>query len=348
MRFLEIGHYALFARVWPAETKHFWTGRHPSDRIGDASVWWGPGRLRELKSALCHGDWSVAFCHAPDRHLRIQTGLALFAFRLVARYARDPLVLLDLNDEIPVVRQGLRLLDRATLYFKRELPIDRNRLLPSGARPEDRALLERNLGKIRPISIALGPWRIAPAPDPLPAKRTDLFFAGTVRNPNRKTGIQALKRLSQRGVRIDLVEGRIDREEYLRRTAEARLVWSPDGVGWDCFRHYEAGAMGSVPVMPWPWIEPFHPFRDAETALYYDPDGDDLERVVTSALRDPDRLVRMGEAARRHVLAHHMHERVTSHILEEAAKLSPLKIPSVITDRGAVTRNMFHPKEKAD
>lgn len=317
MEFIEVGLYAIFARAWPERTLRFWTGRHPADRLDERSFWWGPRRLWAFRRTLAEQQHRILLCHAPDGNRPLSTGLAPLAFEVALRYARQPIVGLDFNDRIPLTRKGLRLLDRSLLYFKRELPVVRDRLLPPRATAQDRALLERNLWKLRPISIAIGRRRIVDAPDPLPPKRSDLFFAGSVANKNRIDGLPLLHKMRAMGVQVDLAEARLDRATYLRRCAEARLVWSPDGVGWDCFRHYEAGAMGSVPVMSRPWIEPYMPLIEGETGLYYDPAGEDLIRVVTAALRDPDRLVRMGEAARRHVLATHMHEQVVAYAAQE-------------------------------
>ncbi len=317
MDFIEVGLYSIFARAWPERTLRFWTGRHSADRLGERRIWWGLRRLWEFRRTLDEQQHRILLWHAPDGKHLLSTGLAPLALDVALRYARQPIVGLDFNDRIPLTRKGLRLLDRSLLYFKRELPVVRNRLLPPRATAQDRALLERNLWKLRPISLAIGRWRIADAPDPLPPKRSDLFFAGSVANKNRIDGLPLLHKLRAMGVQVDLAESRLDRATYLRRCAEARLVWSPDGVGWDCFRHYEAGAMGSVPVMPHPWIEPCKPLIEGETGLYYDPAGEDLIRVVTTALRDPERLVRMGEAARRHVLARHLHEQVVGYAEQE-------------------------------
>jgi hypothetical protein len=317
MEFIELGLYTIFARVLPERTLRVWTGRHPADRLDEERTWWGPQRLLAFRRMLIEQNHRLLLCHAPDRDIPFGNGLAPLTFEIAMRYARPPIVGLDFNDRIFMTRRGLRLLDRSLIYFKRELPIDRSRMLPRRASARHRAILERNLHKLRPISIGLGAGRLADMPAPLPPKRSDIFFAGTVSNKNRIDGVPLLRKLQAMGVTVDLAETRLDRRAYLQRSAEARLVWSPDGVGWDCFRHYEAGAVGSVPVMPRPWIEPYKPILEGEMGLYYDPEGEDLIRVVTDALRNPERLSRMSEAARRHVLATHMHEQIIAYAIGE-------------------------------
>ena len=84
--------------------------------------------------------------------------------------------------------------------------------------------------------------------------------------------------------------------------AEARLVWSPEGLGWDCFRHYEAAAAWSVPLINTPPIERHAPLEDGKHCFLYDVSGGMAPRI-REALADPARLERMAAEARAHVLA---------------------------------------------
>ena len=73
-----------------------------------------------------------------------------------------------------------------------------------------------------------------------------------------------------------------------------------------CIRDsYEAGLLGSVPVINYPTIHRHAPLVDREHCFFYPPEPGGLSAAVRMALADRDRLSRMAEAARVHVLAHH-------------------------------------------
>merc|ERR1719221_825400 len=48
---------------------------------------------------------------------------------------------------------------------------------------------------------------------------------------------------------VHIVDQHLSVPGYLRLLAEHRAVLSPPGMGYDCFRHWEALAVGSVPLV---------------------------------------------------------------------------------------------------
>ena len=78
---------------------------------------------------------------------------------------------------------------------------------------------------------------------------------------------------------------RLSLPEFYQRAARAWLVWSPEGLGWDCFRHYEAPACGSVPVINQPNIERHQPLVHGEHAFYYDRSPGELTRTILCRAR---------------------------------------------------------------
>ena len=83
------------------------------------------------------------------------------------------------------------------------------------------------------------------------------------------------------------------------------FVWSPAGYGWDCFRHYEAAAVGTVPVISASTLYRYAPFRDGEHCFFYPVEPGALAAIVRRALADKKRLTEISARARAHVLAHH-------------------------------------------
>jgi glycosyltransferase involved in cell wall biosynthesis len=90
----------------------------------------------------------------------------------------------------------------------------------------------------------------------------------------------------------------------------AWLTWSPEGLGWQCFRHYQAPLAFSVPLINEPTIARYRPLIDGVHAFYYQPDDpDSLGRVIRAALADQAQLRTIASAARAHVLANHIQPR---------------------------------------
>jgi len=241
---------------------------------------------------------------------------------------RAPLVVVD-HEDLPLInRDNLFLLDRCALWFKRELPVDRWRVFLKTAHanlptPRFRAEARRAAWtqKLRPLSLGLPIGFEGLPPAPAPPKTADVFFAGRVAGSSwiRPRGLSELTALATtEGLRLDIPEAPLPRAEFYARCAGAWLVWSPEGLGWDCFRHYEAAAAGSVPMINQPTIERHRPLIGGEHALYYDPEPGGLTRALRSALADRSALARIAAAAQSHVLTHHTPEAIAGYIVQTA------------------------------
>lgn len=254
-----------------------------------------------------------------------------------------PIAVLDLEDLPVIQRSHVFLLDRSRAYFKRELPPDYWRLFlktthanlptPRFRRSERQ---KRRIEKIRPISLGL-PADFAPPPSP-EEKTTDIFFAGQVQNTSfvRERGSAELMTLRADGYKVDISDRALSREEFYARCARAWLVWSPEGLGWDCFRHYEAAACGSVPVINQPTIERHEPLRRGEHAIYYDVEPGALSHALVTALADKSRLQTMTTAARAHVLRHHTRQALARYVIETALDGQSSGEPVVVSSSLAV------------
>ncbi len=330
LRILEIGG-RFFLIGAPEGTDCYTAGPRP-----DAyAPFLGPIRLLRLLLALRRGAYDLLVIHpaqsapwAPRTlrtalvRARLKAPLALFAGfarRLICRFHNVPIATLDIADSFGIRRHNFRLLDVSRVYFKRELPVDRWRVffrsghwdLP-GRRWRAKETPQQRLAKLKPIGIGLVP----PPPTPPVGKTTDIFFAGEV-SPNstvRSDGIAELKALAAEGYAIDVPDGRLAPDEFRARMAAACLAWSPEGYGWDCFRHYEAAALGTVPLINYPTILRHAPLRDGETCVLYAPEPGGLADAARRALADKPRLAAMGEAARQHTLAHNTYRALSDYV----------------------------------
>lgn len=266
-------------------------------------------------------------------------GTALLRFPVAA-----PIVVLDLEDATTIVRDNLFLLDKAALYFKRELPIDRWKVFAGTAHwrvPTPRFRAEyRNrerIGKLRPISLGL-PFRVSQRNMPAPAgeKTIDVFFAGRIQDSStvRERGFAELLALRRQGYAIDVSDAALPLDEYLARCMRAHLVWSPEGFGCQCFRTYEAAICGATPLCSRPAIELYRPLIEGVHAVYYDVEPGGLTRTVVAALADHERLRAVGAAAGEHVRAFHTPAAIARHIVDAAAEITrPSAVPA--TDHGS-------------
>ena len=131
----------------------------------------------------------------------------------------------------------------------------------------------------------------------------------------RGRGISELLALRDKGLKIDIANEVLSPREFYERCARAWLVWSPEGLGWDCFRHYEALACKAVPIINYPAIERHQPLIEREHAFYYGVEPGGLTRTVLFALSNKGRLARMAEAGCSHVLAHHTPAAIARYIV---------------------------------
>jgi hypothetical protein len=343
LRLVEIGAVPFIKACFPEQTTFFSTfvGAQP-ERILDRGYRVSLRGLAQVWRAVHQPGVALIVCHptsfAPWHwkwltriifHRRILQGhispAPWFAPQMLRGRMSAPLAIMDMDD-IPIIhRSRLFLLDRCQTYFKRELPADRWRLFLRTAHPDlptprfrrQKRFAER-LIKLRPISLGLPHDRVHLLPIQSTEKTTDIFFSGRLADSStvRSRGFSELLALRDRGLIVDVADNSLAPLEFYARCARARLVWSPEGLGWDCFRHYEALACNAVPIINNPPIERYRPLMPGEHAFYYDVEPGGLTRTVLFALSDKSRLLRMGEAGRQYVLAHHTPVAIARYIVQ--------------------------------
>jgi hypothetical protein len=373
-RILEIGDHDYFKQQYPERTRLLWTGSRPSRTLApDAYVDCTVRRFLDETRAARQGAYDVVVAYATTQspwHPRYWLrSLARSPLRPVAALSRvfgvwllrfrgvgAPLVILDMLDGFTINPSNHRLMDRAKLYFKRELPVDQWHVFHGTAHPSlptlrirGRRRWQARLAKLRPISVGLwvlsspegwrkitreesaalrdDPEAVAPLDidEIFAAKKTDVFFSGSVERSStlRPAGLEQLRDLAKRGFVVDLPAERLPKAEYYRRMSQAWLTWSPAGLGWDCYRHYEACQCLSVPVINYPTILRHGPLEDGRHAVYYASEGDGLMRIVESVLADKAKLKRMAVAGRDHVLRLHSPAAFCDRVLGAALERGP-------------------------
>jgi len=336
-----------FYSTWYDEPWHDETGHTPERGLHIVSL----AALPSLVRRLANSSVDLVAVHAPafspwgGRALvrtffrRSVLGGNVPAFRgfgpqLLRGPVAAPVAILDYEDSTTIVRCNRFLLDKAAVYFKRELPADHWRAFAGTLHwrvptPRFRAVPRNRdrIAKLRPISLGV-PIEVARrvvASPPLDGDKTiDVFFAGRIRNSAtvRERGFEELVALRRDGYAIDVSEDTLPLDEYLARCARAHLVWSPDGFGWQCFRTYEAAFCGAAALCCRTGIERYRPLIDGVHAIYYDVEPGELTRAVKAALADRARLRAIGAAARQHALAFHTPAAIARHIVDATMEMA--------------------------
>jgi hypothetical protein len=344
-RILEIGEHPLMAEAFPATTSHWSTRVELDEKSGSDAQLVTLASLPRLARALASDAYDLVVLQpttfrfwqwqAVSRSLlrrSILRGRTSY-FRslgqeLIRAQVKAPIAIWDMADAPIIPSQHAFFIDRSTLYFKRELPVDHWRVFMGTLhhqvptpRFRNAAKQRQRIEKLRPISLGmpLGLDR-SPALSDLhnTEKETDVFFAGRVRESAtiRETGLKELLALRDRGLRIDIPDKPLPLAEFLKRSAQAWLTWAPEGYGYETFRAYEAPFCGSVPVLNVPSIHRYKPLQDGVHCFYHAPEPDSLTRTVEMALSDRAKLIEMARSARQFVLSEHTFSSLGRYVAE--------------------------------
>ncbi len=159
------------------------------------------------------------------------------AYRYLTRRHQGPIVGMDFHDEAELSPTAVAILDRCRVFFKREWTNDPSRMLPKSSSRLLREMFDRNVHKLRPISVGLCAERQANLPTSFEDKTHDVFYAGTPSSALRIAEYPLLDELRRRGWSVDVPTERLTQAEFFRRCQRSRLVWSPEG---------EAGTVSAI------------------------------------------------------------------------------------------------------
>lgn len=258
----------------------------------------------------------------------------------IVRRDRARLAVIDQHDDLTIHPVNEPLLEACDLYLKRELAIDRWRSLESlhGSRlripslgyrmqaPHGRlvrklAPISLGLGEQEPEALRLGDALQSPVAS---AKTHDIFYAGADEHRPLRESIREQLHAAGGRVSVNSPRERMDYGDFARAIHSAWLCISPAGLGWDCYRHYEAGLFGAVPVLSRADIMPYQPFVHGSDAIYYDPERPVLEQLEPW-LGDKSRLLDMAQRARARVLRHHTRAARSRYLVECVRQLPPVR-----------------------
>ena len=85
----------------------------------------------------------------------------------------------------------------------------------------------------------------------------------------RRASIQSVRQLQSAGYRIVIEESHLPFAEYLSLMSRSWLTLSPQGYGYNGFRHYESMLVGSVPLINLPDPPVVNDFRHGQNCFFY-------------------------------------------------------------------------------
>jgi hypothetical protein len=170
-----------------------------------------------------------------------------------------PVVVIDLDDWICLPPAGQKNLESCSLYFKRELPVNRF-FLYYQHRPAPwriwRKKLAPLLGKVDTIPLGIEDKKYFALKSKRKRKQDiDVFYCGEPSSSPRLTALTKLKELAATTSWKIVIADSLPFDEYCHLIARSKITISISGGGWDCFRHYESVALGSFPLMDKPVVD---------------------------------------------------------------------------------------------
>ena len=249
---------------------------------------------------------------------------------------RVPLAVLDIEDPPFIPSWDFPLLKACTLFFKINLyHLPLNSISPLATIFGHRRIFPY-VTKLRPMSVGIDRQNIPEKVRPMRERDIDILCTGTIRRPpGRGLKTDPLDPYNRNVVRQDIyerclklgsrfhvhhVENLTSWDNYQDLLQRSKLVVCTESVGCETSRLYDTSAHAAVPLINWPYTQNYKMFQPDVHAIYFSLIGDDFERVVAEALRQPEKLERMGQAARAFTIEHKDRLFLGEYVIEETIR----------------------------
>ena len=234
-----------------------------------------------------------------------------------------PVIAIDWTDSPMLTPNDQRVLRDCSLYFKRELPFDRlflyyqDRPTPWTTRRKELLPL---LEKVHHIPLGIEDSKYAA----LKSQRTaaqdiDVLFLGEITNTLRKTGMEQLQAFASRSQWKIVIKQGVPFDEYCRMIARSKITISIAGGGWDCFRHYEAVALGSVPLINKPTVDAVW-WHSMPEAIFFENTFSNFLARIEHLLNDDQGRATCLATLEQQIEKHMLHSKIVEYIIQTALK----------------------------
>lgn len=170
-----------------------------------------------------------------------------------------PVAVVDMDDWLCLPLTGQRFLKYCSYYFKRELPFNRY-FLYYQQRPAPWKIKRKELSffvaKTNNMSLGIEDQKYYNLKTKrVPQQDIDIFFCCDATSTLRLKAKHKLEKMAISSSWKIVIAESLPFDDYCQTMARSRITVSISGGGWDCFRHYEAIALGSIPFMDHPTVD---------------------------------------------------------------------------------------------
>lgn len=236
-----------------------------------------------------------------------------------------PIIGIELRDRAYLSKGNIDLLNQSTLYFKRELPFDKFELY-SRCRPkpwsEEREKILKILDKIYCIPLGIEDnnfEKLSKFRKSYQKKDIDICFVGAISNTLRMDGVNILKRLDKSTNYNIYVNDKLPFNEYCEIISNSKIVLSIAGSRWECFRHYEAVALGSIPLINKPYIDN-HFWNSMPKNIYFENNFENFEEQIQFLLQDTERYQNIFEELEKKILGEMTNSKIINNMFATIEK----------------------------
>lgn len=205
-------------------------------------------------------EWAVRRIKGEKRlaeaHLHYETSMP-FSLEELAR--RVCLVAIENCDAACLMPGNLKIFEVSALYFKRELPYDRFFMYyPNRPAPwkKWREKLLPQFKKVYGLSMGIEDQKYFDLKNRRNSiQDIDVLISGVYSHTARKEAVDRLRDMQKTSCLKIVIADSMPFDDYCNVVARSKVTLSIAGSRWECFRHFEAVALGSIPLMNRPTID---------------------------------------------------------------------------------------------
>ncbi len=278
------------------------------------SGWFDAVLLVDREASLCGGKKKSAFW------VKLIGRAQRLPFSMNELNQLAPVAVVDFDDWLALSPAGQELLRGCSLYFKRELPFNRFFLYYPDRPSPWRKMREQVLpfcGKTRRLSLGIEDQKYQDLQKLRCARQDiDVFCCGQPTSTLRIRAAEELKKLASTANWKIVVADSMPFKEFCEHIARSKITVSVSGGGWDCFRHYEAAALGSLPLMDQPTVDTCW-LDIADGTFFFDSTFRNFQERLEFFLTCPERRSAALAAITRHVEQDMLHSKIVERIVAE-------------------------------